>query len=173
MSDKTLAMRLLEGKGIAYAARHYDASVRDAEQVAALLDESADRVYKSLVVLRPPAKPVLALVAADQRVDLKKLAKALGEKKVKMAKHKEAESLTGLEVGGITPLALINRGFSFVIDVAAKEHERIILSAGERGKQVEVAVEDLVRVTGASFASVSAATDDVDNKPDDPGQHHY
>jgi Cys-tRNA(Pro)/Cys-tRNA(Cys) deacylase len=69
-----------------------------------------------------------------------------------MATQKEAESLTGLLVGGIGALALLNRGFEIWIDPAAQAHERICVNAGQRGINLELRVDDLVRVTSARWA---------------------
>jgi len=68
-----------------------------------------------------------------------------------MATQMEAESLTGLLVGGIGALALLNRGFEMWIDSAAQAHERICVNAGQRGINLELRVDDLVRVTGAGW----------------------
>lgn len=152
---KTLAMKLLEGKNIPYNVYTYDGT-RDAEEVAAQVGIPAERVFKTLVVPRPqPGKPLLVMLPADKQLDLKKLAKAIGEKKLKMATHRQAEEMTGLQVGGISALALLNKGFAVYIDASAKAQAQICVSAGERGLQVEVAVKDLVKLTGARYADVA------------------
>ena len=152
---KTLAMRLLEGKNVPYEAYAYPEDERDAEAVAEYIGIPAGQVFKTLVVQRRRGKPFLVMVPADRQLDLKKMAKEVGEKKVTMASHGEAEELTGLEVGGISPLALINRGFDIVLDVTAREYETICISAGEKGINMGVPVEGLVQVTGADFVDVS------------------
>lgn len=149
MADKTLVMKLLEGKGVAYEAIDFPASMRDAEAIAAHLGVPAGQLFKTLVVTRPRGKPLLVMVPAHRQLDLKRLAKVIGEKKLKMASHIEAEKLTGLQVGGISALALINRGFAIYLDASARDYEEIFISAGEKGRDVKVAVGELVRVTGA------------------------
>jgi Cys-tRNA(Pro)/Cys-tRNA(Cys) deacylase len=72
------------------------------------------------------------------------------EKKLRMATQREAESLTGLLVGGISPLALLQKGFRIFIDRSALDFDRIYLSGGERGVNLHVAVPDVLRVTGAT-----------------------
>ena len=67
----------------------------------------------------------------------------------------EAEGLTGLRAGGISPLALLKKGFRVVIDRAAREHAEVHVSAGQRGMNIRLGVEDLARLTGARFADVS------------------
>jgi len=155
MVQKTLAMRLLEGKGVPYEAVTYDDSVRDAEIVAGQLGVSAARVFKTLIVIRDRGKPFAVMVPAESQLDLKKMAREVGEKKVKMAAHAEAEKLTGLQVGGISPLLLINKGFEILIDVSAAEHDKIFVSGGEKGINLEVPVTALVELTGAEFVDVT------------------
>jgi Cys-tRNA(Pro)/Cys-tRNA(Cys) deacylase len=79
------------------------------------------------------------------------LAKAVGEKKIKMASHREAETLTGLQVGGISALALLNKGFQICILREAQTLDHIVVSAGRRGVDLRLRVEDLIRVTGAKL----------------------
>ena len=147
---KTNAMKLLEGKKVPYESYAYPANLRDAEQVAAAVGWPAGQVFKTLVVPRPkPGKPILVMIPADRQLDLKKLAKGVGEKKLKMATQREAEQLTGLQVGGISALALLNRGFAIYLDESALAYEQIIISAGQRGLQIKLAVPDLVKVTRA------------------------
>lgn len=153
---KTQAMRLLDSRGVSYLVTEYDASgeFHSGEEAAALVGAPLERVYKTLVVLPDPpgsAKPMLVMLAVDRQLDLKALAGALDEKKLRMATQKVAEQLTGLPVGGISALALRKSGFVVLIDEAARSLERIHLSAGARGIDLEVAVADLVRVTGARF----------------------
>lgn len=155
MSDKTLAMLVLEGKKVPYQVLHYDDSLRDAELIAEQLGLAPGQVYKTLVVTRQSGKPFLVMLAANKQLDLKKMAKEVGEKKVKMAGHREAEEMTGLQVGGISALALLNRGFAVCLDAGAKEWPTVYISAGQRGIQLEVPVEDLIRLTRARLISVS------------------
>jgi Cys-tRNA(Pro)/Cys-tRNA(Cys) deacylase len=152
---KTLAMKLLDGKKISYKAYSYPDNLRDAEQVAQALDLPVERVFKTLVISRPkPDKNILAMVPANQQLDLKKLAKFVGDKKLKMASHRDAEALTGLQVGGISALALMNRGFDVYLDQSAATIEDIIMSAGERGQQVELTVGDFVNLTRAHYVDL-------------------
>jgi Cys-tRNA(Pro)/Cys-tRNA(Cys) deacylase len=88
-------------------------------------------------------------------VDLKLLAAALGEKKVYLPTEREAEQLTGLQAGGISPLALINKGFQVVIDSSAQNYGEIHVSGGQRGLNIKLPVPDLAKLTNARFAKVS------------------
>ncbi len=157
-SKKTLAMKFLDGKKISYQTFSYPDSLRDAEEVAQALGQPADLVYKTLVVLRTgPGKPILAIIPANQQLDLKALAKRVGEKKLKMASHREAEEMTGLQVGGISALALVNRGFQVFLDKTAESAAAIVVSAGERGQQIQLAPSDLIKVTRARYASMGSS----------------
>jgi Cys-tRNA(Pro)/Cys-tRNA(Cys) deacylase len=157
-SNKTLAMKFLDGKKVSYRALTYPDNLRDAEEVAQALGLPADQVYKTLVVTRPGAgKPILAIIPANRQLDPKALAKNVGEKKLKMASHREAEALTGLKVGGISALALVNRGFQVFVDETAASIDEIVVSAGERGQQIELAPADLLKVTRARYAAIAAA----------------
>jgi Cys-tRNA(Pro)/Cys-tRNA(Cys) deacylase len=118
------------------------------------MGQPVERVYKTLVVMRdlqPRARPLLVMVPGDRELDLRVLARSTGDKKLRMATQKEAESLTGLLVGGIGALALLNRGFEMWIDSAAMECERICVNAGQRGVNLELRVDDLVRITNARW----------------------
>jgi Cys-tRNA(Pro)/Cys-tRNA(Cys) deacylase len=88
-------------------------------------------------------------------VDLKALAVVLGEKKIYLPTEREAEQLTGLQAGGISPLALINKGFQVVIDAAAQNYAEIHVSGGQRGLNIKLPVADLISLTNARLASVS------------------
>lgn len=160
--EKTNAMRALEQRKIPYqAARYGDPDeFHTAVEVAAMLGQPLDQVYKTIVVLREKGKPLLVMVQADREIDLRRLAKSTGDKKLQPATLKEAERLTGLQVGGISALALLNKGFEVVIDASALRHEQVYVSAGRRGVQIRLAVADLMRVTGAKPVLATADEDD-------------
>ena len=116
---RTNSMRLLDANKVAYQVVTFSPDLHSAVEVAEAVGFAPDAMYKTLVVLRPRGKPLLVMVAGDKQIDLHALAASLGEKKLTMASHRDAESLTGLQVGGISPLALLNRGFDVCIDRAA------------------------------------------------------
>lgn len=153
--QKTQAMRLLEGKGVPYEAVTYPSDERDATVVAEHVGAPPAQVYKTLVVVRERGKPFLVMVPGHRQLDLKKMAKAVGEKKLQMAGHEEAERLTRLEVGGISPLMLINRGFDVVLDASARQHEQIYVSAGQKGINLKVPVDGLTSLTDAQIIDVA------------------
>ena len=157
MSVKTNAMRVLDQRKIAYQVHEYSPEIHSAVEAAQAMGQPVERVYKTLVVMRetPRAKPLLVMAPGGRELDLRVLAKSTGDKKLRMATQKEAESLTGLLVGGIGALALLHRGFEIWIDPAAKAHERICVNAGQRGINLELRVDDLVKVTGARWVELT------------------
>ena len=88
-------------------------------------------------------------------MNLKALARVVGEKKVSPATQKEAEQLTKLQVGGISPLALINRGFEIVINDSIYDQELVHISGGELGLNIRLPSKDLVELTQAIVANIS------------------
>ena len=114
-----------------------------------------EHVFKTIVVTREKKKPLLIVIPGPRVVDLKKLAAFVNEKKVSVPTEREAEALTGLQAGGISPLALINKGFQVVIDAAAQEYEKIYISGGQRGLDIQLPVVDLAKLTNARFGDVS------------------
>jgi Cys-tRNA(Pro)/Cys-tRNA(Cys) deacylase len=149
MADKTNAMRVLESRKIPYEVFTFSPEIHSATGVAEVVGLPPDQVVKTLVVLRSKGKPMLVMIAGDRELGLKRVAQAVGEKKVRMALHREAEELTGLQVGGISALALLNRPFEVFIDRRATELSHVLVSAGQRGINLRLAVPDLIRVTRA------------------------
>jgi len=155
MTTKNNVTRLLDSHHVAYTAYELPAEKLGAEESARLLGVSLDQVYKTIVVVREAkGKPILALVPGSAEVDLKLLAKAVGEKKLSLPSESQAEHLTGLQAGGISPLALLNRGFQVVLDVAARQHVEIHISGGQRGLNIRLPVEALIRLTHATLADI-------------------
>ena len=145
--------RLLDNRKITYQAYEFPKEKLGAEEVAQLLGVSPDIVFKSIVITRRgPGKPILAVVPGNKDVDLKALARAVGEKKVSPATQSEAEKITRLQAGGISPLALVNRGFEILIDRSILEHEAVFISGGERGLNIRLAGEDLIQLTRGKTA---------------------
>lgn len=146
-----LALRILDHRKIAHTVFRFDDGIRSADGVSAETGISPDLVYKTLVVEdeSSSSRPLLVMVPASKQLDLRVLAGGLGTKKLRMASQRDAERLTGLQVGGISALALLGKSFRVVIDEAALLHDQILVSAGVRGWDVALAVADLIAVTGA------------------------
>jgi len=155
MAKKLNSMRFLDAQGVQYEVLSFPDTIHSAVDVAEYCGLPPSHVYKTLVVVLSQGKPALVLVAGDQEIQLKQLAQALGEKKLRMATQKEAEALTGLKVGGISALAVSHRGFPVYIDGAAAALAEIIVSVGQRGMDMRLTVADLVRVTGAIFVEAT------------------
>ena len=154
---KTQAMRSLDQMGVAYDVIVFPETIHDARGVADFAGLPYGQVFKTLVVRPPEARgrPALILIPADSSLDLKKTARELKRKKVEMATQAEAERWTGLKVGGISALALLNRGFPVYLDRSAGSLERLVVSAGQRGLNVRLRVEDFGRVTEASWVDAA------------------
>ncbi len=148
--------RLLASHKIEYTAYELPAEKLGALETARLLGIDSAIVFKTIVVTREkPKKTLLVVVPGNLTVDLKLVASALHEKKVHLATEREAEELTGLQAGGISPLALINKGFQLVIDSSAQNFKEIHISGGQRGLNIKLRVVDLVKLTNGRFAKVS------------------
>ena len=147
--------RLLESRKIPYTAYELPAEKLGARETALLLGVDPQLVYKTIVITRQKGKPILAVIPGPNRVDLKMMAAELGEKKVGLPSENEAEQLTGLQAGGISPLALLNKGFQVVIDSAAQTKPEIHISGGQRGLNIRLPVKALVELTKGRFAEVS------------------
>lgn len=148
--------RLLDARKIPYQVYELPAEKLGALETARLLKVDPAVVYKTIVVTREkPKKPLLAVIPGPNQVDLKALAAFLGEKKVHLPTEREAENLTGLQAGGISPLALLNKGFQVVLDSAAQGLAEIHLSGGQRGFNIRLPVETFIRLTNARTAPIS------------------
>ncbi len=153
---RTNTMRLLEANRVVYDVFTFSADIHSAVGVAEAVGLEPDAVYKTLVVRRERGKPLLVMVAGNKHIDLQTLAAAVDEKRLRMATHNEAEKLTGLQVGGISALALQNKGFDIFLDRAAQSLERVTVSAGKRGINLRLLVSDLLRVSGARWVEAVA-----------------
>jgi Cys-tRNA(Pro)/Cys-tRNA(Cys) deacylase len=156
--------RLLDARKVPYTPVEYDAErFHSAEEVAAMIGAPVEQVYKTIVVLRDERgrRPMLVIVPAGREVHLKRLAAGLKEKKLHVAPQREAEALTKLQVGGISALALLNKGFDVYLDRSAGRYgeDGIYVSAGQRGLNVRVRPADLLALTGGRYAD--AATEEA------------
>ncbi len=158
MTTKLNSMRVLEAQNIPYEVLSYNSSTRDAEEVAELLGLPPFMVYKTLVVQSASdssKKPYLAMLPCDKQLDLKRMADACGEKKIRMATHADAERLTGLQVGGISALMLLDKKWQLYLDRSASELQNLVLSAGQRGLQLRVPVLAFITLTRARLVDIA------------------
>lgn len=155
MSITNNVTRFLDARKVKYTAHELPAEKLGALEAAEYMGVPAGQVFKTIVTKREKGKPVLAVVPGPQAVNLKLLASFFGEKKMHLPTEREAEQLTGLQAGGISPLALINKGFQVVIDETAQGFDEIYISGGQRGLDIRIGVGDLVKLTNARVAPVS------------------
>ena len=155
MSITNNVTRLLDARKVNYTAHELPVEKLGAVEAARYMGVPVEQVFKTIVTTREKGKPVLAVIPGSRAVDLKLLAAFLGEKKMSVPTEREAEVLTGLQAGGISPLALINKGFQVVIDPVAQGFEQIYVSGGQRGLDIQLTVEDLARLTNARFGVIS------------------
>ncbi len=159
----TRATDELAKAGIPYRVLEYEAperhgAARDERpayglEAAAALGVDPARLFKTLVAI-VDGRPVVAIVPVGGTLDLKALATALGSRRADLADPAEAERATGYVIGGISPLGG-RRRLPVVLDASASDHATILVSAGRRGLQVELAPADLARATGAVMAPIA------------------
>lgn len=157
MATANNVTRMLDAKGIPYRALEIPNKKLSALEVADILGVAPESVFKTIVAEREKkGKAILAMVPATGEVDPKKLAKATGEKKVAVTTLERAEKLTGLRAGGISPLALTYKSFDTYLDESALKLEEMIISGGQWGLQIALAPQDMIELTLAHIAQISA-----------------
>ena len=143
---KTNAMRLLEQKKIPFTVHNYvDSGVVSGMEVAQVLGEDPERVFKTLVTVGKSGEHYVFVVPVNRELDLKKAAAAAGEKNISMIKSKELLELTGYIHGGCSPVGM-KKFFRTFVDKSAESHRTIMVSGGKIGYQIEIAPEELAKV---------------------------
>lgn len=150
--DKTNAMRILERDGAKYTPHTYDGGALSGLEVAAALGQDPSRVFKTLVAAGAPGKYYVFVIPVAEELDLKKAAKAAGEKSIEMLPQRRLLSVTGYVHGGCSPVGM-KKSFPTFFHGSA-EGETICVSAGKVGAQVEVSCADLVRIARGRFADL-------------------
>ena len=146
MEHKTNVMRELDRLKIKY--NHYCYADTDAVsgiEVASVLNQNPDKVFKTLVTSGKSKKNYVFMLPVAKELDLKKAAKAVGEKSVEMVKSKELLPLTGYIHGGCSPIGM-KKFYKTTIDKSAENFDTIIFSAGKIGYQVELSLCDLAKI---------------------------
>lgn len=152
--EKTNVMRILDQKKISYDSHTYDtAEAISGMEVAAVLGQNPNQVFKTLVTVGASKKNYVFVVPVCGELNLKKAAKAVGEKSIQMIKSKELLPLTGYIHGGCSPIGM-KKLFPTVIHESAMECDTIIFSGGKIGYQVQLTVEDLKKVILFSLADI-------------------
>lgn len=153
-TDKTNVMRVLDSRKIPYACHTYEADpTLTGAQIAALLGEPADHVFKTLVTQGKSGRYYVFVVPVEAELDLKKAARAAGEKSVAMIHQKELLPLTGYVHGGCSPIGM-KKAFPTFMHRSAERLDRVFVSGGRVGCQVELSPEDLLRMTGLRWADL-------------------
>ena len=152
---KTNAARILDGLGITYEIKTYavDESDLSAVHVAEVSGLDIEMIFKTLVARGDKSGIIMAVIGGGEELDLKALAKASGNKSVEMIALKELLPLTGYVRGGCSPLGA-KKNYPVYLDARALTLERISISAGQRGMQLVLAPQDLVRAVGATVAEL-------------------
>jgi Cys-tRNA(Pro)/Cys-tRNA(Cys) deacylase len=153
---KTIAARILDQLNIPYELRAYEVNEDelDAVTVARKVSMPPESVFKTLVARGDKTGVLMALVAADQELDLKKIAAASGNKKIDLVAVKELPALTGYIRGGVSPLGA-KKKYPVFIDETAILSEQISISAGQRGLQLILTPEDLQQATQATVVEIA------------------
>lgn len=154
--EKTNVMRILDQKKVPYTPHRYphrEGETVDGATVASLLNQDPAAVFKTLVARGATRANYVFVIPVLSGLDLKKAARAVGEKSIELIHVKELQPLTGYVRGGCSPIGMKKR-LKTVLDRSAQGQSAVIVSAGRIGAQVELAPSDLSALTGAVFADV-------------------
>ena len=144
--QKTNVMRLLEQAGIPYQSYCYaETGETKGTEVAKLLGQNPEQVFKTLVTVGKSGGHYVFVIPVEAELDLKKAAKAVGEKSIDMLKSKDLLPLTGYIHGGCSPIGM-KKLFPTTFQKEAEEYDTIMFSAGKIGYQVEMNLKDLAKV---------------------------
>ena len=154
--DKTNVMRLLGQKKIPYKEYTYecDAALSGVE-VAKSLGQDEKKVFKTLVTVGKSKKNYVFVIPVAEELDLKKAAKAVGEKSLEMIHVKDINGITGYIRGGCTAIGM-KKQFVTRLDESAKEQETIIVSGGRIGSQIELKPNDLLKACRGEYGDITA-----------------
>ena len=156
---KTNAIRLLEQKKIPFTVHTYaDTGAVSGMEVAKVLGENPDMVFKTLVTVGKSGEHYVFVVPVNRELNLKKAASAAGEKSISMIKSKELLPLTGYIHGGCSPIGM-KKFFRTFIDKSADGRRTIMVSGGKIGCQIEIAPEELAKVIRFTLEDISEAAD--------------
>ncbi len=153
--EKTNVMRLLDKEKIAYTAHEYDHSdgAIDGVAVAQKLGQDPAQVFKTLVTRGASGSFFVFCIPVAKELDLKKAAKAVGEKSIAMIHQKELLPLTGYVHGGCSPVGM-KKQFRTTIDISCETQETMLVSAGKIGQQIEVKPSDLLNLVRGTTADI-------------------
>lgn len=151
---KTNAMRILDRMKIVYTHQAYECEeFIDGIQTADHLGLSHEKVYKTLVTLGSSKQYFVFVIPIEAELDMKKAAKAVGEKSVSMIPVKDITAVTGYVRGGCTAIGM-KKQYKTVISETAKTLELMYVSGGKIGCQIELAPEDLCKASNAVYGDI-------------------
>ncbi len=154
-NEKTNVMRILDQNKIQYASHYYtDTDAISGMDVANVLNQNANQVFKTLVTVGSSKRNYVFLVPVSKELNLKKAAKAVNEKSIEMIKAKDLLSLTGYIHGGCSPIGM-KKQFKTTIDISAANFTTIIFSGGKIGYQVEISLDELKKVLDFEWKDIS------------------
>ena len=154
MEEKTKVMRVLDQKKIKYTSHHLDITeALSGVEMAQRLGQDPDRVFKTLVTVGKTKTNYVFVIPVAEELDLKKAAKAVGEKSIEMIKSKELLPLTGYVHGGCSPIGM-KKSFKTTIHETARDFDTIMFSAGKIGYQVEMNVKDLEKLIRIAYGDL-------------------
>ena len=153
--DKTNVMRILESAGVNYISHDYDVSDGhiDGESVAEKLNQPKERVFKTLITQGSSKEYFVFCLPVDCELDLKKAARAVGEKSVEMIPVTDINRVSGYVRGGCSPIGM-KKDLQTTFEEAIVLYDTVMLSAGKIGKQIEIAPDDILRLTGGKTADL-------------------
>lgn len=152
--EKTNVMRVLDSRKVSYESHSYEPDPSmSGEQIAGILGEDPERVFKTLVTQGKSGAYFVFVVPVKEELDLKKAARAAGEKAISMIRQKELLPLTGYVHGGCSPVGMKKQFPTFIHETAAG-FEKIFVSAGKVGFQIELSPDDLINVAGCKVADI-------------------
>ncbi len=153
--EKTNVMRFLDGKKVRYEAHYYgDTDAVGGVDVASVLGENPQRVFKTLVTESAPRRYYVFIVPVDAELDLKKAAESVGEKRVEMIKSKDLLPVTGYIHGGCSPFCM-KKPFPTVADESARNFDTVFVSAGKIGYQIELSFADMEKLISVKTAPLT------------------
>lgn len=150
---KTNVMRILDQKKIRYVIHTYQNAISGIE-VADTLHESYDKVFKTLVTVSNTNINYVFVVPVNKELDLKKAAKVVGEKSIEMLKSSNLLPLTGYIHGGCSPIGM-KKQFKTIIDISASNKDKIYISAGKIGYQIEIELKELQKVINFKLEDIA------------------
>lgn len=151
--QKTNAMRILDKQKVDYKVFEYDGNLTNGEQVAEILNEDKNKVFKTLVTVSNTKENFVFVIPVAETLDLKKCAKAAGVKSIEMIKQKDLLGLTGYIHGGCSPVGM-KKQFKTFIHKSAEMLDEIYVSAGRIGLQMKISTLNLQKVASFEFADL-------------------